>query len=152
MTLSIGTTAPDFAAKDQNNKKVMLSDFRGRHVILYFYPKDFTPGCTKEACSFQENMGVFKKHKIVVLGVSTDTVQSHKEFAKKHKLTYQLLSDEDKKIAKLYDVLGVMGIVGMSKRITYVIDKDGIIEEVFTDVKPEEHAKDLAEIFKARAQ
>ncbi len=153
MTLSIGTPAPDFEAKDQNNKKVRLSDFRGRHVILYFYPKDFTPGCTKEACSFQESIEVFKKHKVVVLGISTDSAESHKEFAKKNKLSFLLLSDEDKKIAKTYAVLGLMGkILGMAKRVTYIIDKKGIVEEVFTNVKPEEHAKDLAEIFKIKTR
>lgn len=152
MTLTIGTPAPDFEVKDQNNKKVRLSDFRGKHVVLYFYPKDFTPGCTKEACSFQESIEVFKKHKVIVLGVSADTVKSHNEFAKKNKLAYQLLADENKKIAKMYDVLGLMGkILGMAKRVTYIIDKKGIVEEVFTNVKPEEHAKDLAEIFKTKA-
>lgn len=151
MTLPIGTPAPDFAVKDQNNKEIKLSDFRGRHVVLYFYPKDFTPGCTKEACSFQESIDVFKKHKIIVLGVSTDNVASHQAFAKKYKLSFPLLADEDKRIAKAYDVIGLLGkIVGMANRVTYIIDKEGIVEEVFTDVKPEEHVKDLVEIFKAR--
>ncbi len=151
MTLPIGTKAPDFAAKDQNSKLVRLSAFHGRHVILYFYPKDFTPGCTAEACAFQSALKEFRKHKIVVLGISTDNVESHQEFAKKYKLQFQLLADPDRKIAKAYDVLGLMGkILGIAKRVTYIIDKEGMIEEIFTSINPEEHAKDLADIFKAR--
>ncbi|MBI4148769.1 peroxiredoxin [Candidatus Woesearchaeota archaeon] len=151
MTLPIGSPAPDFEARDQNNKVVRLSDFRGRHVILYFYPKDNTPGCTVEAVGFQHEMNAFKKHKVVVLGVSTDSVASHCGFAKKHKLSFQLLSDEDKKMSKAYDVLGLLGrVIGLAKRVTYVIDKEGLIEEVFTSVSPAEHAKDLALIFSRR--
>ncbi len=151
MVLSIGTKAPDFTARDQNNKIVALSKFRGKHVILYFYPKDDTPGCTKEACGFRDSYEQFKKKGVVVLGVSTDSIESHAAFAKKYKLSFPLVADPDKKIAKAYDVLGFIGgFLGTASRITYVIDKEGVIEEVFTSVNPAEHADDLLAVFQAR--
>jgi len=148
MVLSIGTPAPDFTAKDQNNKTITLSKFRGKRVILYFYPKDDTPGCTKEACGFRDAYAGFKKKGVIVLGVSTDSVESHATFAKKYKLSFPLVADADKKIAKAYDVIGFIGgLLGTASRVTYVIDKEGVIEEVFTSVNPAEHASDLLAVF-----
>ena len=151
MVLSIGTPAPNFTAKDQNNKTVTLSKFRGKHVILYFYPKDDTPGCAKEACGFRDAHEQFKKKGVAILGVSTDSVESHAAFAKKYNLSFPLVADPDKKIAKAYDVLELLsGILGKASRITYVIDKEGVIEEVFTNVNPAEHASDLLTVFQER--
>jgi peroxiredoxin Q/BCP len=137
-TLSIGDTAPDFETVDQDGNKVRLSDFKDGVVVLYFYPKDNTPGCTMEAKNFRDNIDMFKDKGIKVLGVSVDSSESHKKFQDKFNLNFTLLSDKPKDIVKKY---GVMGLA-TAKRVTYII-KDGKIVYVYPKVSPKEHAKEV---------
>ena len=146
-----GNFAPNFAAKDANGETVRLKDLRGQKVVLYFYPKDDTPGCTKEACSFRDAFADFKKRDIKVLGVSIDSEASHKKFAAKYKLPFTLLADPDHSIADAYGVYGEKKFMGRTylgvKRVTFLIDKKGQVKKVFEKVKPEEHARDVLEAF-----
>ena len=137
-TLNIGDTAPDFETVDQDGTKVRLSDFKDEVVVLYFYPKDNTPGCTMEAKNFRDNIDIFKDKGIKVLGVSVDSSESHKKFQDKFNLNFTLLSDKQKDIVKKY---GVMGLA-TAKRVTYII-KDGKIVYVYPKVSPKEHAKEV---------
>lgn len=137
--LAIGTTAPDFTLPDQNGNNVSLSDFKGQKVILYFYPKDNTAGCTKQACGFSELYPLFTEKGAVIIGVSKDSVASHKKFEEKYGLPFTLLSDVEKNVIQAYDVWKEkknygkvsMGIV----RTTYLIDENGIIIKAFDKVK-----------------
>ena len=146
-----GTAAPNFAAKDANGEAVRLKDLRGQRVVLYFYPRDDTPGCTKEACSFRDAFADFKKRGIKVLGVSVDSEASHKKFTAKHKLPFTLLADPDHSIADAYGVYGEKKFMGRTymgvKRITFLIDEKGKIKKVFEKVKPEAHALEVLEAF-----
>ena len=146
-----GTLAPNFTAKDTNGETVRLKDLRGQKVVLYFYPKDDTPGCTKEACSFRDAFADYKKRDIKVLGVSVDSEASHKKFAAKYKLPFTLLADPDHAIADAYRVYGEKKFMGRTymgvKRITFLIDEKGRIKKVFEKVKPDEHANDVLEAF-----
>jgi peroxiredoxin Q/BCP len=148
-----GSVAPNFAAKDANGETVRLKDLRGQKVVLYFYPKDDTPGCTKEACSFRDAFSEFKKRDIKVLGVSVDSEASHKKFAAKYKLPFTLLADPDHSIADAYGVYGEKKFMGRTymgvKRITFLIDEKGKVKKVFEKVKPEEHARDVLEAFES---
>jgi peroxiredoxin Q/BCP len=150
--LKKGSLAPTFTAKDGNGDTVKLRDLRGQNVVLYFYPKDDTPGCTKEACSFRDAFADFKKRGIEVLGVSTDSETSHKKFAAKYKLPFTLVSDPDHAIADAYEVYGEKKFMGRTymgvKRLTFLIDDKGRIKKVFEKVKPEEHAQEVLEAFK----
>jgi thioredoxin-dependent peroxiredoxin len=139
MALSVGTQAPAFTVKNTEGNTVSLSDFAGKTVVLYFYPKDDTPGCTKEAQSFRDNYAEYQGKDMVVLGVSRDDEASHKKFTEKYGLPFQLLADVDGAITKAYDVDGG----GYSKRVTYVIDDKGIISQVFDTVKTDTHAQDI---------
>jgi len=149
-----GSAAPNFAAKDANGETVRLKDLRGQKVVLYFYPKDDTPGCTKEACSFRDAFADFKKRGIKVLGVSKDSEASHKKFAAKYKLPFTLLADPDHSIADAYGVYGEKKFMGRTylgvKRVTFLIDEKGKVKKVFEKVKPEEHATDVLEAFKQK--
>ena len=151
--LKEGTIAPNFTAKDANGATVRLKDQRGQKVVLYFYPKDDTPGCTKEACSFRDAFADFKKRGIEVLGVSVDSEASHKKFTAKYKLPFTLLADSDHAIADAYGVYGEKKFMGRTymgvKRITFLIDEKGKIKKVFEKVKPEEHARDVLAAFEA---
>lgn len=143
MTLAVGTMAPDFTVKDTNGNTVKLSDFKGKTVVLYFYPKDDTPGCTKEAQSFRDAYDEYKGKDMVVLGVSMDDEASHKAFTEKYGLPFQLLADVDGAITKAYDVDGG----GYAKRVTYIIDSEGKISRVIDKVNTATHAQDiLAEV------
>lgn len=146
-----GSMAPNFAAKDANSETVRLKDLRGQKVVLYFYPKDDTPGCTKEACSFRDAFADFKKSDIKVLGVSKDSEASHKKFAAKYKLPFTLLADPDHSIADAYGVYGEKKFMGRTylgvKRVTFLIDEKGKVKKVFEKVKPEEHAREVLEAF-----
>lgn len=137
--LTVGTKAPDFTLPDQNGELKSLSDYRGQQVILYFYPKDMTAGCTKQACSFGELYPRFREKGAVVLGVSKDTVASHKRFEEKHGLPFTLLSDTEKTVIQAYDVWKekkLYGKVSMGVvRTTYLIDRDGVIVKAFDKVK-----------------
>lgn len=139
MSLAVGTTAPDFEVKDTNGNTIKLSDYAGKTVVLYFYPKDDTPGCTKEACSFRDSYADYQGKDIVVFGVSTDDEASHKQFTDKFSLPFPLLADVDGSIVKAYDVDGG----GYAKRVTYVIDGDRKIAKVYDSVKTDTHATDI---------
>ncbi|MHB8396885.1 MAG: peroxiredoxin [Thermoplasmataceae archaeon] len=138
--LETGTKAPDFEAKDQNGKTVRLSSFHGKTVVLYFYPKDDTPGCTVEACNFRDNFSSFRQHGIEVIGVSVDSENSHRKFVDKYNLNFTLVSDGSKDIVEKY---GVRGDSGSAKRVTYIIKPDGTIGYVYGKVTPKEHAVDV---------
>jgi thioredoxin-dependent peroxiredoxin len=143
MALQVGMDAPTFTAKDSDGKTVSLSDFAGKTVVLYFYPKDDTPGCTKEAQSFRDNYTQYQGKDMVVLGVSMDDEASHKMFKEKFGLPFQLLADADGAITKAYDVLGNYNGQNYAKRVTYIIDGDGKITHVDEQVKTDSHAQDI---------
>ena len=146
-----GTTAPAFKTTDQSGKNISLKDLRGQKVVLYFYPKDDTPGCTKEACSFRDAFAVFKKRGITVLGVSPDNEKSHQKFVTKYKLPFTLLADTDRSIAEAYGVWGEKKFMGRTymgvHRTTFLIDEKGKIKKVFEKVKPEDHASEVLDAF-----
>lgn len=139
MPLAVGTDAPAFTTKDTNGNTVSLSDFKGKTVVLYFYPKDDTPGCTKQACSFRDNNEEYIRKDIVVLGVSADNEASHQAFTAKYNLNFPLLADTNHSLIKAYDVDGG----GYAKRVTYVIDGDGKIVHVDASVNTATHANDI---------
>jgi peroxiredoxin Q/BCP len=146
-----GDKAPEFSLPDQSGKIHKLADYHGKKVVLYFYPKDDTPGCTKEACSFRDSFDEFKKAGIEVLGVSVDDESSHTKFAEKYDLPFTLLADKDKKIVENYGVWGEKEMYGKkykgTSRVTFLIGGDGKIVKVFDKVKPDEHAKEVLEAF-----
>ncbi|CAN5398714.1 thioredoxin-dependent thiol peroxidase [soil metagenome] len=148
--LKEGDKAPDFSSTDQNGKAVSLSDFKGKRVVLYFYPKDDTPGCTKEACSFRDADDVYRAKGITVLGVSTDSEKSHQKFISKFQLPFDLLADVDKKIVEDYGVWGEKSMYGKKYmgifRKTFLID-DGKIVKIFEKVDVAAHADEVLEAF-----
>jgi len=151
LKLKEGDVAPDFSVATSGGGKVSLADFKGKPVILYFYPKDDTPGCTKEACAFRDGFAEFEKRGAVVLGVSTDPVKSHDKFAEKFQLPFTLLADEDKRIVTAYGVWGEKSFMGRkylgTHRVTFLIGPDGRIKKIWPQVKPDGHAAEvLAEL------
>jgi peroxiredoxin Q/BCP len=148
MKINVGDKAPDFTLPSQMGDKVTLSEYFGKkNVVLYFYPKDETRGCTREACEFRDRYDVFTSLGAEVLGVSSDTLESHKSFATHHGLPFLLLSDEDGKVRKLYGVPSTMGII--PGRVTYIIDKKGIVRHVFSSqFQPEKHIEEALKILK----
>lgn len=147
MSLSSGIPAPDFELLDDTDTPRKLSDFRGRNVVLYFYPKDDTPGCTKEACNFRDDYSAYEKAGVVVLGVSPDSVKSHAKFKQKFQLPFPLLADEGHKVCDLYGVWGPKKFMGKTYegvlRTTFLIDAGGKISHVFENVRPAEHSAEL---------
>ena len=145
--LKAGDKAPDFAGKDQDGNIISLKDYKGKKLVLYFYPKDNTPGCTMEACSLKDNFSEFKKKGYAILGVSADDEIKHKKFIKKYGLPFSLLADVDKTIITAYDVWGEKHFLGKIfdgiVRTTFVIDENGIIERVITDVKNRNHGEQI---------
>lgn len=139
MPLAVGTDAPAFTVKDTNGETVSLSDFAGKTVVLYFYPKDDTPGCTKQACSFRDANVDYQGKDIVILGVSADDQAAHQEFTQKYDLNFPLLADTEKAMIKAYDVDGG----GYAKRVTYVIDGNGKIIHVDASINTSSHASDV---------
>ena len=141
--------APNFKLKDQNGKTVSLGDFKGKKVVLYFYPKDDTSGCTAEACSFRDEFPRFGKLDAVIIGVSPDSVDSHKRFAEKYQLPFILLSDENKEVLNTYGVWKEKSMYGRKymgvERTTYIIDEKGKIKKVFQKVKVPDHNKEVIE-------
>lgn len=139
--------APPFEGVDQNGNTIRLQDLRGRKVILYFYPKDDTPGCTKEACNLRDNYAALQEAGYTIIGVSADTIESHKKFAEKYKLPFSLLADPEKKIISAYQAWGKKKLYGKeyegTLRITYIIDENGIISRIIKNVKPEQHASQI---------
>jgi peroxiredoxin Q/BCP len=145
ITLKEGALAPDFTLSSDEGKLVKLSDFKGKNVVLYFYPKDQTSGCTKEACSMRDNLALITADNTVVLGVSVDNVDSHKAFKEKEKLNFTLLADPGKVVSKQYSGLNAFG---MSKRVTFIIDKNGLIKKIFPKVDVTEHYKEVLSVLK----
>ena len=147
--LKEGDVAPNFSATTSGGGKISLAELKGKNVILYFYPKDDTSGCTKEACAFRDGFAEFKKRGAVILGVSPDSVKSHDKFVKKFSLPFTLVSDEDKKIVEAYGVWGMKIFWGRkylgTHRVTFLIGPDGRIKKIWPDVKPEEHADEVLE-------
>ncbi len=147
MTLQIGDPAPDFELPDQNGNPVRLQDLRGKRVVLYFYPKDDTPGCTKEACGFRDRHAEFDGRDTVILGVSMDNGAKHQKFISKYSLPFTLLSDADAAVATAYGSYGLKKFMGREymgiMRHTFVIGPDGKLEQIFLKVKPEPHADEI---------
>lgn len=142
-----GDEAPEFTLEDQGGVERALEDYRGSWVLLYFYPKDDTPGCTKQACALRDDFPAFENVDAVILGVSTDTVARHHAFAQKYNLPFTLLADEDKKVVEMYGVWQKKKMMGReymgTVRTSFLIDPDGVIAKVYENVKPETHAQDV---------
>ncbi|CAN5145581.1 thioredoxin-dependent thiol peroxidase [soil metagenome] len=149
--LKEGDKAPDFIVKNQNSEDVKLSDLRGNKVVLYFYPKDDTPGCTKEACSLRDGFSAFEENNIEILGVSTDGEKSHQKFISKYELPFTLLADTNHAVADAYDSYGEKKFMGKTYngvfRKTFLIDEAGKIVKIFDKVKVDEHAEEILEAF-----
>lgn len=145
--LKVGDKAPDFELPDKNQKKHSLSDFAGRNLVLYFYPKDNTPGCTKEACNFNNSLDIFKSLKTNVVGISADSIASHESFSNKYKLNFLILSDTDRKTVQDYGVYQPKKFMGKDYlgvvRTTFLIDKKGIIRKVYDKVNPISHSEEV---------
>ena len=152
MQLKIGDGAPNFTLPDQDGKTHTLAEYAGTWLLLYFYPKDNTPGCTKEACMMRDDFTGFKKLKVQVVGVSVDSVKSHKKFVDEYKLPFTLLSDEGKELVNLYGVWGKKKFMGKEYdgtfRMSFLINPKGVIEKIYTNVKPAEHSKEVLEDLK----
>ncbi|OOE09958.1 thioredoxin-dependent thiol peroxidase [Fictibacillus arsenicus] len=152
MTAETGTKAPDFKLPASNGDEVQLSDFKGKNVVLYFYPKDMTPGCTTQACDFRDMHGDFEEQNTVIIGVSPDPLARHDKFIEKHGLPFLLVADEDHKAAELYDVWKLKKNFGKEymgiERSTFIIDKEGIIQKEYRKVKVKDHVRDALEFIK----
>ncbi len=138
--IDAGSKAPDFSSVDSDGKPISLSQFSGKVVVLYFYPRANTPGCTREGISFRDNIKWFTDHDVVVLGVSTDSPAAQKKFKDKYSLNFTMVSDKDKAISKAY---GVLSLRGTASRTTFLIGKDGKVAHVFVKVKPDGHAQEV---------
>ena len=153
MAVAVGKKAPDFTAPTDGGKKLKLSEMRGRPVVLYFYPKDDTPGCTTEACGFRDAQPDFKKLKAQVIGISRDSVARHDKFKAKHELNFPLVSDEDGKICEKYGTWIEKSLYGRKymgiDRATFLIDKDGVVRNVWNKVKVNGHVDEVREALKA---
>jgi peroxiredoxin Q/BCP len=151
--LSAGDKAPQFTLNDADGNKVKLSDFKGKKVVLYFYPKDLTPGCTIEACAFRDDIGPIKKLGAVVLGVSTDDEKTHQKFRAKHDLNFPLLADVNHEVSEKYGAWQEKSMYGRKywgiARITYLIDETGKIAKVWAKVKPDGHSEEVIEAIKS---
>lgn len=152
--LAVGTKAPEFTTVDQEGKRRSLSDFQGKKLILYFYPKDNTSGCTKEACAFRDHFDRFRQLGVEVVGVSIDSEKSHQSFAQKYALPFTLLADADKSLVQAYGVWGEKSLYGKkylgTHRVTYLIDESGRVAAVFPKVKPEKHAEELLALLEGK--
>jgi thioredoxin-dependent peroxiredoxin len=146
MKLEIGKAAPSFTLPSQDGKEVSLADFKGKHVVLYFYPKDMTPGCTTEACDFRDHYEGFGELNAVIIGVSPDPIDSHQKFMEKHDLPFMLLADESHEVAEAYDVWKLKNNFGKEyfgiERSTFIIDQEGILRKEYRKVKVEGHVED----------
>jgi peroxiredoxin Q/BCP len=153
MPIASGIHAPDFSLPDENNTTRRLSDFRGRSIVLYFYPKDDTSGCTTEACNFRDDYSAYVNADVVILGVSPDDSKSHEKFKKKNSLPFPLLADKDHKICNIYGVWGPKKFMGREyegvHRTTFLIDGNGRIAKVFENVKPAEHSAEVLAAIKS---
>ncbi|MGB2624407.1 MAG: peroxiredoxin [Candidatus Acidiferrum sp.] len=140
---AVGTRAPDFTLDSQESKPVSLHDFRGKWVVLYFYPKDFTSGCTLEAHNFQRDLAQYEKKNAAIVGVSVQDADSHQKFCTKEGLNFKLLADTQDKVSTMYDSVMNFGVTKLSARHTFLIDPDGIVRKVFPDVKPQQHSEEV---------
>jgi len=147
MSLQIGDKVPDFEAKDQNGNTVRLSDYKGKKVVLYFYPKDNTPGCTAESCNLRDNYANLKNQGYEVVGVSTDGEKSHQNFKSKFDLPFNLIADTDKKLHEMFDTWGEKSMYGRKYmgtiRTTFVIDENGKVENIISKVKTDDHTAQI---------
>ena len=147
MKLNEGDKAPNFESTDQNGNKVRLSDFKGKKVVLYFYPKDNTPGCTAEACNLRDNYNQFTAKGYEILGVSSDSEKSHQKFIDKYELPFRLLADVDKSIHELYNTWVEKSMYGRkymgTARVTFIIDENGVIEDIIEKVKTKDHTAQI---------
>ena len=152
MPIAKGNPAPIFSLPDETGVVRNLSDYRGNKVVLYFYPKDDTPGCTTEACNFRDDFSAYVKANVVILGVSPDSTKSHKKFKDKYKLPFPLLADENHSVCESYGVWGKKSFMGKEYlgvlRTTFVINEKGVIAEVFENVKPAEHSSEILSVLK----
>jgi peroxiredoxin Q/BCP len=150
--IQVGQSAPDFTLVDQHNKQHTLSDYKGQWVVVYFYPKDDTPGCTTEACSFRDAINHIIAKRAVVFGISLDDVESHQKFSKKNNLPFSILSDADGKVAKQYDSLGDYWVIKFAKRNSFIVNPAGDIVKIYKGVDPQTHVqkvlKDLSTLQK----
>ena len=153
MTVHIGEKAPEFHLVNQNGEKVSLADYLGKHIVLYFYPKDMTPGCTTEACDFRDHHEQFEDLNAVIIGVSPDPVERHVKFIEKHGLPFVLLADENHEVAELYDVWKLKKNFGKEymgiERSTFVINKVGILEKEWRKVKVKDHVEEALEFVRS---
>ena len=150
-SLNVGDKAPDFVALNEFGQSTSLSDFLGKKIILYFYPKDMTPGCTAESCNLGENYSLLQENGFIVLGVSPDSSKSHQKFIDKYNLPFSLIADEDKAVIKAFGVWGPKKFMGKEydgvHRTTFIIDEDGVIEKVFSKVKTKDHTNQILESY-----
>ncbi len=140
---AVGSAAPEFTLNSQEGTPVSLKDFRGKWVVLYFYPKDFTSGCTIEAHNFQRDLSQYEKKNVVILGVSVDSADSHKKFCTKEGLNFKLLADTDYKVSSAYDSLTNFGLLKVASRHTFIINPEGKLEKAFTEVNPNKHSDEV---------
>ncbi|MBU6081560.1 thioredoxin-dependent thiol peroxidase [Allobacillus halotolerans] len=156
MTVEVGQTAPDFTLPASNGDSVSLADYRGKYVVLYFYPKDMTPGCTTQACDFRDQYEKFSELDAVILGVSPDSVDRHNKFIEKHELPFLLLADEDHQVAETYDVWKLKKNFGKEyegiERSTFIIDKEGNLVKEFRKVKVKDHVEEALQYIENNLQ
>ena len=151
IALKSGDTAPDFSATKQNGQTINLKDYRGKKVVLYFYPKDNTPGCTTQACNLRDNYTLLKRQGYEIIGISQDSEKSHQKFIEKESLPFDLISDVDHKVHNLYGTWDLKKFMGKEydgvHRTTFIIDEDGVIEKVFSKVKTKDHTNQILESY-----
>src|ERR1700676_3315634 len=140
---AVGSSAPDFTLNSQENNPVSLHDFKGKWVVLYFYPKDFTSGCTVEAHNFQRDQSQYEAKNAAIVGVSMQDPDSHQKFCTKEGLTFKLLADTDSQVSSTYDSVMNMGVTKLSARHTFLIDPNGVVQKVWLEVKPEKHSEEV---------
>lgn len=155
MSVEIGKLAPDFTLENQDGKQISLSDYKGKNVVLYFYPKDMTPGCTTQACDFRDSHEVFEQQDTVILGISPDPIERHQKFIEKHGLPFELLADTEQEASTLYDVWKLKKMFGKEfygiERSTFIIDKEGILQKEDRKVKVKGHIDETLEYVKKMA-
>ena len=155
MSAEIGKQAPDFTLENQDGKQISLSDYQGKNVVLYFYPKDMTPGCTTQACDFRDNYQAFEQEDTVIVGISPDPIERHQKFIEKHGLPFELLADTEQEVATLYDVWKLKNMFGKEfygiERSTFIIDKQGILQKIDRKVKVKGHIEETLAFVKEMA-